>query len=55
MRVVPVEVLERFLNNFNKHCIKKLKKGTQVIMTRENIAHLFNIFINEYSIEIKEE
>lgn len=55
MRVIPVEVLENFLNNFNKYYIKNLKNGKRIVMSRENIVYLLTKFINKYSFEIKEE
>lgn len=52
MKVIPIEVLENFLNNYEKYYIKGLKQGHKYVFSRDNMKYFIDKLIKEYSFEI---
>lgn len=52
MKVIPVEVLEKFFNNYNEYYNEGLKHGRRYVFSRESMKYFIEKLIKEYSFEI---
>lgn len=52
MKVIPVEVLEKFFNCYDEFYNEGLKQGHEYVFSRDNMKYFIDKLIKEYSFEI---